>query len=347
MTDDTKQFRKTKASYEKILVDAGFAALVLLKRTNARGTTYFFASARTDDEGVVSSYFVVMVSKETTLDYFLGRSDLHYVYVYAPNATYYEADAASIFEKEIELRPFSGQVNDDWIPSKGFFARDHNRQYEFIKQPPCIHEIAIDGQWKMGEFQEFYSRYSDIYVFQEAVRTVKNLAIDSVPVNYLSAFRGKPFRGGSSYVSFFNDLKDALPFHERPQLAAVKWASPGEISVKGTKELFDAVEGQVISFQRDYDKSKDAHDRLREFMQVKGWLEITSESYPTPSADETTEISGMIKSLAAYLHVPGGRSFVHILEGNQIVEAKIFLAVFRRLETILRYVREGRVSIGS
>lgn len=346
MNDDTKPLRKTKASYEKILVDAGFAALVLLKRNNSRGTTYFFASAITDDDGIVSSYFVVMASKETTLDYFLGRSDLHYVYVYAPNANYFEADAVSIFQQEIELRPISGEIIEDWIPSKGFFARDHNRHYEFVKQPPCVHEIAIDGQWKMGEFQEFYSRYSDIYVLQEALRTVMNSPVDSVPVNYLSAFRGKPFRGGSSYVSFFNDLKDALPYHERPQLAAVQWASPGEIAVKGTKELFEAVENQVLAFQKDYKNAKEAHNKLREFMQGKGWLEITLDKYPAASPEETIELSSLIKALAKHLHVPGERGFAHILEGNQIVEGKIFLSVFRRLETILKYVREGRVSIG-
>ena len=57
MNDDTKALRKTNASFEKVLVDAGFAVLVLLKRTNSRGTTYFFGSAITDDDGLVSIVF--------------------------------------------------------------------------------------------------------------------------------------------------------------------------------------------------------------------------------------------------------------------------------------------------
>ena len=204
-----------------------------------------------------------MASRETTRDYFLGRFDLHYVYVYAPNATYYEADVESIFKNEIELRPFSGAVDDDCIPSKGFFARDHNRSYEFVKQPPSVHEVPIDGQWKMGDFQEFYSRYADLYVFQEALRTVGAQPLSFVPISYLSAFRGKPFRGGSSYLSFFKDLKAALPYHQRPQLAAVQWASPGEITIKGTKALFREVERQVGSFQLDYDDAKNSYRTLR------------------------------------------------------------------------------------
>ncbi len=130
MKDETSALRRTKASFEAVLVEADFAALVLLKRTNSRGTTYFFGSAIADNDGAITSYFLVMASKETTRDYFLGRSDLHYVYVYAPNASYYEADARTIFSDEIILTPFSGDVPDDYIPSKGFFSRDHNRPYE-------------------------------------------------------------------------------------------------------------------------------------------------------------------------------------------------------------------------
>jgi len=81
-------------------------------------------------------------------------------------------------------------------------------------------------------------------------------------------------------------------------------------------------------------------------MKEKGWLEITAENYPSPSVDEASVLSNLVTTLVAKLHVPGGRCFSQVLEGNQIVEAKIFLSVFRRLETVLKYVREGRVSIG-
>lgn len=346
MSGDAKILRKTKASFESVLVDAGFAALILLRRTNNRGTTYFFGSAITDDEGIVSSYFLVSATKDATLEYFLGRSDLHYIFVYAQSSSYYTAKADQIFSKEVELTPFSGEVHEDWVPSKGFFARDHNVKYNFIKQPSSTHHIPIDGQWLMDEFQEFYSRYADLYVFQEALRSIKGKVLESIKATYVSAFRGKPFRGGSSYLSFFADLKSALPFHERPQLAAVQWASPGEIRIKGSTDLFEKVEAQVAAFQRDYEEAKAAHKQLREYMQKKGWLEITSAEYSMPSADETRELSAMIEVLSQKLHTPGGRGFAHILGGNQIVEAKIFLSVFRRLESVLQFVREGRVAFG-
>ena len=347
MKDQTSALRRTKASFEAVLVDADFAALVLLKRTNSRGTTYFFGSAIANDDGIITSYFLVMASRETTRDYFLGRSDLHYVYVYAPNATYYEADAATIFRDEIMLSPFSGDVPEDYIPSKGFFARDHNRSYEIVKQPPSIRRIPIDGQWSMAEFKEFYARYADLYVFQEAIHSIADQPVDQVSVNYLSAFRGKPFRGGSSYLSFFKDLKSALHYHERPHLAAVQWASPGEIRIKGADSLFDDVERQINKFQESYDSAAESYKKLREYMQQHGWLEITSEEYEKPSTDQVKTLSDMIGELAKHIHVPGGRSFSQILQGNQLVEAKIFLAVFRRLEAVLGFVREGRVNIGN
>ena len=347
MKDHASAIRRTKASFEAVLVDADFAALVLLKRTNSRGTTYFFGSAIADDDGAITSYFLVMASKETTRDYLLGRFDLHYVYVYAPNATYYEADADTIFRSEVELRPFSGEISEDYVPSKGFFARDHNRTYEIVKQPPSVRRIPIDGQWNMAEFKEFYARYSDIYVFQEAIHSISDRPLDKISVNYLSAFRGKPFRGGSSYLSFFKDLKSALHYHERPHLAAVQWASPGEIRIRGADALFDDVERQIKSFQDSYDIAADSYKKLREYMQEQGWLEITSEEYHKPSNDQLKTLSSMIGELAKNIHVPGGRSFSQILQGNQIVEAKIFLAVFRRLEAVLSFVREGRVNIGN
>lgn len=347
MKDHPSALRRTKASFEAVLVDADFAALVLLKRTNSRGTTYFFGSAIADEDGLITSYFLVMASRETTRDYFLGRFDLHYVYVYAPNATYYQADADTIFQSEIELRPFSGEISEDSIPSKGFFARDHNRTYEIVKQPPSVRRIPIDGQWNMAEFKEFYARYSDLYVFQEAIHSIADKPLDKISINYLTAFSSKPFRGGSSYLSFFKDLKSALSYHERPHLAAVQWASPGEIKIKGADALFDSVERQIKNFQESYDNAAESYKRLREYMQELGWLEITSEEYQKPSSDQLKALSDMIGELARHIHVPGGRSFSQILQGNQIVEAKIFLAVFRRLEAVLGFVREGRVNIGN
>jgi hypothetical protein len=346
MSDQAKSPRHTTAAFETVLVDADFAALVLLKRTTQRSTTYFFGSAITDDNGDLNEYFLVSATRETTRDYFLGRHDLHFVFIYADNSTYYTANANAIFGKSIDLTPYLGEVLDDYVPSKGFFSRDHNRKYEFVKQPPSVRQIPIDGQWRMDEFREFYARYSDLYVFQEAVRAVYNQPIDKIPVTYVSAFRDKPFRGGSSYLGFFNDLKSALPYHERPHLAAVQWASPGIIRIKGADALFDSVERQITQFETSYKPAKEAYDALRDFMQIKGWLEITSDDYPVPTVDDVKVLSTFIERLVAWLYVPGGRSFSHVIESNQIIEAKIFLAVFRRLEAVVGFIREGRVSIG-
>jgi hypothetical protein len=345
MTDHHSAFRRTKASFEAVLVDADFAALVILKRKNNRGTTYFFGSAIANEEGLITSYFLVMASRETTHGYFIGRFDLHYVYVYAPSAVYYQADADTIFHSEIDLRPFSGEISEDSIPSKGFFARDHNRTYEFVKQPPSVRRITIDGQWSMAEFKEFYARYSDLYVFQEAINSVADKPLEKISEGYLSAFSSKPFRGGSSYLSFFKGLKSALRYHERPHLAAVQWASPGEIIIKGTDALFDSVERQIKNFEESYDDATESYKRLQKYMQELGWLEINSEEYQKPSSDQLKALSDMIGELARHIHVPCGKSFSQILQGDQIIEAKIFLAVFRRLEAVLGFVREGRVNM--
>lgn len=346
MSLKTKAVRRLSASFEAVLVDAGFAALVLLKRTTSRGTGYFFASAVVDDEGCVTSYFVVAASKDVALDYFLGETDLRYVYVYANDSTYYEVDAENIFSKNIKLKPFEGEVPDDVIPDRGFFASDHNVQYNPIKLPPSTHSVPIDGHWSMSDFKEFYSKYSDIYVFHECMTQIQGKSLRNIPVQYVSAFRDKPFRGGSSYLGFFSSLKSALPRGSKPRLEAIQWASPGEITIRGSQGLFGHVETQVLMFEKSYSMAKPAYKNLREFMAANGWLDITADQYKKPSADEETLLSSLIEELVKELYIPGDRSFSHILEGNQIVEAKIFMAVFRRLETLIGYFREGRISIG-
>lgn len=346
MSLKTKAIRTLSAAYEAVLVDAGFAALVLLKRTTSRGTSYFFASAVVDDEGSVASYFVVSATKDVTADYFLGETDLRYVYVYARGSAYYEVDADLIFSKDVKLRPFEGVVPDDVIPDRGFFAADHNVQYSPIRLPPSTHEVPIDGHWNMSDFKEFYSRYSDIYVFHECMTQIRGKNLRNIPVQYVSAFRDKPFKGGSSYLGFFSSLKSALPRRVKPRLEAIQWASPGEITIRGSTQLFAHVEMQVLEFEKGYADAKTAYQELRTFMTDNGWLEITADKYRAPTANEEKLLSSLIESLVKKLHVPGDRSFSHILDGNQIVEAKIFMAVFRRLETLIGYLRAGRVSIG-
>ena len=101
-----------------------------------------------------------------------------------------------------------------------------------------------------------------------------------------------------------------------------------------------------MKFEKGYSDAKPAYQKLRDFMVANGWLEITANEYRKPSSGDENLLSSLIADLVKELHVPGERSFSHILDGNQIVEAKIFMAVFRRLETLIGYLRAGRVTIG-
>ncbi|MDQ2089270.1 hypothetical protein [Marimonas arenosa] len=331
------------AAYVDTLIEADVPILVLLKRQAGRGTSYFFASAMPDDDGDVAYYIVVSAKPSVVKRYFRGQCDLRFLYTYAKDAVFFCAGADDILSERVKLVLFEGEVTEDHLPAPRLFSSSHTSDYGFEEGQSGEEVLFVDGEWEMPEFGDFYSRYSDVYLFLASIERVTDKSVSQVARSRVqSAITSKPFKGGGSYGGLFSDLRRALPYRERPGLDKINYASPGHMEIIGNSEIFGRLEGLVQNFLDHSKEIHEVHDKLRSFLSKGGFLKVNART-PTLSQEQLGFVVSNSKALDARLKLEAYSDLVQISEQNVLVVAKILLAVYRRLEFASRFFAQGRI----
>lgn len=337
---------KVKSIYLEVkspLFVSDIPLVVLLSRKVASGEQHYIACAIPDDFGGLDRYFAVRVSRPILLKYWNEQCDLRYLYEYAIGQKYYSSPDLSLNEKgKVRFVEYNEALTEELLPEPRFFASSHTEDYGLEPDLGIEQRILIDGNWDMQEFGSFYSKFADIYSFEQALRYVidgEGSRTDKVR----RAFAAKPFKGGSSYSGFFNDLFELIPVRERPVLEGIEYHSPGHVDLRGNDEILSAVRENIEKFLVSYREIHSAHDDLRIFMSSKRMLNITGKNVELSAID-----SGMFEQLTQkfYELLPIGNSeeVLALTNGDRVVCAKVGLGVFRRLQAAAKFFAQGRLS---
>lgn len=342
MSTNAKQASRLNARVEAVLFQAGEPLLVLLTRKSGAGSQYFLASAIPDDNDDTDYFFVVSVGRTHMIRYFNGQCDLRFLYAFASGRKYFITDRnIPDIGKSAKLEVFAGAITESLLPDSRFFATAHTSDFGRDMSVHGSQSLVIDGEWDMQEFGNFYQKFSDLYSYETAmsyVREKNGAQIKKVEV----AFRSKPFRGGSSYMNFFDDLQEIIPSRERPGLDGITYNSPGHVDLRGNSEILDSVRQSLIDFIENMEKIQDAHQALRSFMTKEKLLRITG-GVRVASAEVLVELSRLTAALLEVLPVSGKDYLRELTVGNAIVLAKITLALFRRLKATATFFAQGRL----
>lgn len=332
------------AAFESILIEVDEPILVLLRRNAGRSSSFFMASAMPSDDGELDYYFVVSVKPAILKKYLRGLCDLRYLFAFAADRKYYKATQDNILSDRIKLVPFEDSPTENHLPSPQLFSSSHNVVYKHENVAAGEETLFIDGEWEMPEFGEFYTKYADIYGFMASTdRYLSGTTVDTELSKIEEAFKTKPFRGGSSYLGFFSDLNATLPHQERPSLEKIRYASPGEVDLRGSAATFSEVERLLKHYLENVGEITKLHDDLRKFMKELQLLQMVAR---LPTLDSTQNKSLRQQSKALYSAL-GSDRFDHVYEitgKNLVVTSKIGLALYRRISVAGKYFAQGRMA---
>lgn len=343
MSAGERKPRKEHAQVVANLFEVDIPLVVLLSKRSGNSNRNFIACAIPDEDGDLDFYFAVFVGRQHLLKYFNEQCDLRFLFAFASGRKYYKFKhlPASVGSK-VALEEFKGAVEERYFPDSGFFVTSHTSDHGMQEEFGSEQRLHIDGHWDMQEFGSFYQKFSDIYSYKQAIAYLgesEGKRVDRVQ----RAFASKPFKGGSSYMGFFNDLFDIMPPRERPALEGIEYHSPGFVDLRGKDEILTSIRDSVSLFLSNADKIQDAHDALRGFMTKSKLLSITGGAKVV-----TPEIQRELRSLTAEffeaLPIDGKESLETLSKNNAIVHAKIGLALFRRLKATANYFAQGRLS---
>jgi hypothetical protein len=236
--------------------------------------------------------------------------------------------------------------NEDYLPARQFFARQHTEPMELPALAAAgVQRHMLDGNWEASDYSKLVRQVGSLYAFYLAIQRLKSATSSAIQKSNLrKAFTEYPFRGGSSYVNFYNDLIGALAFHERVATGAIQKASPGFIDVEGDMATLGQVVDAMKHFQAGYETLEPQYKFLHEF--------LSSLDFLTAAPDQiklTTSTARSIEGHARKLADGMGLSYdvIDQLAGNPLSTAKIVLAHYRRLDRYFLFFAEGRARLPS
>ncbi|MES0108364.1 hypothetical protein [Mesorhizobium sp. M0013] len=196
----------------------------------------------------------------------------------------------------------------------------------------------------MPEFGRFYQRYADIYSFLVAFLNWK--ADDTAPATkakVAKAFKSKPFKGGSSYRHFYQDLVANLARQERLGLQEIQYASPGHFDVQGREDAFEDVQGVIRWFMDHRPDIQKKSSHLKAYLSKAGLLRMAGSSF-LPDDPRANFIKTTAEELNASMHGPDFATIKELSQDNALVAAKIVLSFYRRVDDASQFFSQGRVN---
>nr|DAH62788.1 MAG TPA: hypothetical protein [Caudoviricetes sp.] len=332
--------RRRSATFDAILVFFDEPHVITLK---SRGVRVLAVAVPDEDDTNQAKFLAVTVTDRDWERYLDGVVDLRYVFTYPKVRLLYTFDLNDMKNNAVLMDPFEDDIPESYLPLPQFFSSSHTEVYGGDETPADTEKLLIDGEWELTDFGQFQQKYSDVYTF---VITTKNWGDETTPIKEKqrieSAFLGRPFAGGFSYVHLFKELGDSIPRYDKLNLNKINYASPGEIEVFGQDEVFHKIKELIphfLSIRVEMDKD---YAELKKFMTERGLSKLSGGEFgkDDPNAGY---LRSEAKKLADKMGAPDFATVLKLSKDNSLVAAKVVLAFYRRLGDAAAYFAQGRV----
>lgn len=305
-------------------------------------------------ENISYPIYCSRMSTENFIKYINGSVDLLYLFKYGKYNDYMVFDFKNC-KKDGKVTLHPSIYNEKFFPEAGFFFDDHTENLNYEKEDllePELHDenyvVNIDGNWELPEFSSFSEKMSTVYTFLHCIRQIEKIPEDkrSKKLTRLEeTFEDHPWKGGFSYVHFYNDLYGSIPANDRLAVDEIRYASPGFIKLDGNPTTFDDLNKSLISLRDNYKEITDKYRNLYYFLQSNKILSTVASEKPKDMSLLNKTIMDLTKDLSNSVSLYGLDDIYKYSGENWIVTSKIILSYFRRLKSLFEFYSEGRAQI--
>ena len=233
-------------------------------------------------------------------------------------------------------------MNPAYWPEPGFFASSHTENYVGLTATAHAEQaIAIDGKWSPSEFSRLHNKFSDVYALSAALKLISDQQTrDDTVKKIAQTVRDKFWRGGGSYVGFYDDLDAEVgtPL----ELDRVQYASPGEIVFSGDQSILDGVLAGIDSYSTNED---DADGVARSINKILAREKIKTAKIGTEFSSNAIEayVKSRTDELLSLMGVDNTEHLLAACVGDVAIYAKVAMAHYRRMKDLRRFVDQGRL----
>jgi hypothetical protein len=278
--------------------------------------------------------------------YFDQKADLRYVFHHAMSERYYIFDLDDEAENKVTLKPLTAEEarNESLWPKAGFFARSHTSAYHLKRIiGAAIQRFKIDGNWGSDDFTQFHSRMSDLYALFAVLKGVDLQTQSATLASVKQSIQEKFWQGGGSYVGFYDGLLKHVRGSINPlDVAAIRYASPGEIKFRGDKDALSEVARVIMIFEEMDHQLHAAYRKIYGALQKDHLLSADRNAGFSSKALEDF-VRKETFDLANAMGLEKTEDLFAACDENLLIFAKVILSIYRRAKQIYNFHVEGRV----
>jgi hypothetical protein len=336
--------RTRKATFVTTLVYLDEPQLVLLSmKENVR----IIAVAIHNDEEFGYPFFGAQINEFQFQKYMRGFVDLRFLFSYPKYKRWYIFDLGESDGDEIELEEIDTSIiQNNYLPSSGFFSRDHTESYGIELAQFSTQTFFIDGAWNLQDFSRFYGKYNDIYSLLMSLNKYRSTNVDNkTKRRIVDAFVEYPWKGGGSYLNFYGDLSGVQDFGDQLSMGSIQYASPGHVDIQGNEFIFKLVNFAIENYEENHYVIIDRYRKLHEYLRKLKLLKTSSDRFDN-SSSTAVYIQKESRILAELLLINEFEDIFGLVDKNALAAAKIVLSYCRRMDSVFRFFAEGRIKFG-
>lgn len=202
-----------------------------------------------------------------------------------------------------------------------------------------VYAIRLDRSWSLEDLYVFPRAFEQVYFALEAILP----APDEITEQRIDrAFTAFPWRGGYSAVNFYNQLKQATPRDERPQIKSIEYASPGWMEIYLALGLAVPLGMIVRSVAKTISRCNATYHEIWRDLSQRELLAVEAKRAQLAlSREELDLVLYYSDQMAQVLQIPSAQT-IHARTKNPLVSLKILMSIYRRVRTLAGYEIRGK-----
>jgi len=213
-------------------------------------------------------------------------------------------------------------------------------------------EIKIDGKWSLEDLYVMSRTYIQCYSLIYSLADVELPRVEYEKFrNYLKGeYARYPWRGGYSTINFYNNIFHRIPYEHRPLIHSINYSSPGALVLTEVATVAVIISGIVLSVAKSLDVAHDTYNKIKKGITDRklSKIEVASKEFELLEK-EMKFVEQSLAELIDIMNIPP--EMLEELEkrsgGNKLMQLKILLSFYRRVEPLALMQADGRLKLES
>lgn len=200
--------------------------------------------------------------------------------------------------------------------------------------------IDIDGRWQLEDFGVFSKQYTQSYsLIYSLTQNPNETKFESYRFRF--EYSKYPWRGGFSVINFYYSLYARIPNNHKPEVSSIRYSSPGSIELSTAVEVSAQLGAIITVIAVSLNRVNNLYNNIQKGIRERklGRIEVAAKELQLDQATNewiTSSIAEIVKAMRL------SNELLETLElrteGNKLVQLKVLLSLYRRLEPIAELV---------